>query len=150
MNIYYKPLKVSDTDGKRIIAKIIQLGENVTIKLPFIQAVKKDKPEYAKNGNINITVKRENYTLMVVLLEKYLEDLFLKDLKNENRNSSVRNDNVTTRIKKLYTTGDIKKPARKRDTASVYSGTGGDKQSKNIAGRDNSLNMDKKYNKKID
>lgn len=73
-------LKVCDPSGKVVISKVTYLNGVATIELPFIEAVKKDNPEFAKNGVVKYTVPQRRYQKAKEGLTKYLEDLFLKEL----------------------------------------------------------------------
>lgn len=88
---YTLPLKVCDPSGKRISVSVTQMGERVRIESDFIKAVELDKPAFSKGGIIRITVNRKDYSATKEKLTKYLEDLFLKELGNADRNTGHGN-----------------------------------------------------------
>lgn len=86
---YRVPLKVCTTKGTRIIAKVSQVsGEKNRIDLPYIEAVEKDSPKFAKKGIVRIMYGRTEHKQIIETLESYLENIFLKELDSENNNTS--------------------------------------------------------------
>lgn len=98
-------LKVSDTSGKRIKMGVTREGSNVKLNVPFIEAVKKDKPAFAKKGIIDITVLVKDYTATKNMLTSYLENLFLKELSSADTDTSNGRRSNTGRAKTKPTTG---------------------------------------------
>lgn len=86
---YTIPLKVCDTEGNRIVARIIQINNTENrLVLPFIEVVRNDRPEFATNGRIIITYKRGLHVRTINKLVSYLEDLMLKELGKDGNNNS--------------------------------------------------------------
>lgn len=81
--MHIKLLKVSDPKGFRIKVFVTKNNKTVTIKSDVIEVVKKDKPLFSNNGKICMNVELKNYKEAITKLTKYLEDLFLKEL-NDN------------------------------------------------------------------
>ncbi len=146
MNPYKKPLKVSNTKGLRIEALITPMREFVNVKLSFIEAVKKDKPSFAKEGVIALDVSKKNYTLMIIMIEKYLETLFLKELNNEDRDSSIGIDYESRGVEKLRASRGIKKVKREGSITSLHSGTRRIKSTEDTTRRHSDIDMVKKHN----
>lgn len=73
-------LKVCTPEGKIIIAETETLDGIVKIRVPYLQVVEKDNPEFAKDGEIFFSVSQKKYQEAKKTLTKYLEDLFLKEL----------------------------------------------------------------------
>ena len=55
----------------------------VSFKVPFLEVVKKDNPPFAEKGVISFSVPQKGYAKAKKRITKYLEDLILKELKNE-------------------------------------------------------------------
>ena len=89
MSAYSKPLKVSTPEGKRVVALINRTFDNVLIEIPFLEVVLKDEASFSRNGVIHINVPRKKYMETINLLTKYLEDLFLKGMADEDIYSSL-------------------------------------------------------------
>lgn len=89
MTKYRRTLNVSTAKGKTIVANIMQNGDQINIQIPYLSEVEIDKPRFAKDGVINFNVQQSLFSSAIRILEKYLEDLFLKGLENENRNTGV-------------------------------------------------------------
>ena len=123
--IYPRPLKVSTPEGKRIYAKIFRLGENIRIEINYLEEVKKDDPPFSVNGVIRMRVPIEKYKDTIKLLTKYLEDLFLKGMSDEDTYTSLGAKPKSRRSKKINTGGKTKDLERERDTSSIHSGTRG-------------------------
>lgn len=78
-----KLLKVGNVDGERIQAEVFSYdGTKVMIRVAFVPEVLKDKPAFAIDGRIVMTVDKRNYRSAIQKIESYLENLFLKELSN--------------------------------------------------------------------
>lgn len=99
MTTFKKPLKVSTPEGRRIFANIYQ-GADITIEIPFLEVVKKDKPAFAKKGIIRFSIEQSKYKDAITKIEKYLETLFLGELENDNTGTSVKAKSKPRRNKK--------------------------------------------------
>ena len=96
-------LKVSDTSGKRITMSVTRENGRVVMVLPFMKAVKKDKPLFAKKGIISVDVAQRDYTKTKNMITSYLESLFLKELENGTTDTSIRGKGNTRRTKTKLT-----------------------------------------------
>jgi len=135
MNHYLKLLNVSTPKGKRIEANITSFSDAIIIKVEYLKEVERDEPPFAKKGKIVIKCERIKYKEVILKLTKYLEDLFLKELLNEDIYTSIGNGDVKRGNAKKNTsrkTGSIK---RTGNSASVYSGTGRTEPSKKLKGK---------------
>ena len=127
---YIRPLKVSTPEGKRIEAEIIRMQDYVQVAIPFLDAVKKDDPPFAKDGVIHFPVERSKYEETIVKLEKYLESLFLKGMGDEDLHRSLGVKLKSGGVKKSRFSGKAKVPGGEGSTAGVYPGPRGDEPSK--------------------
>jgi len=133
-NNYVRPLNVSSPDGKRIIAHIISTGDNKRIiEVAFLEEVKKDDPPFACNGQIRFSCKREKYVETIKILEKYLEDIFLKGMADENIYSSLGTKSKRRGVKKQNIETEIIINKRKRNSPGLHYSTGRKKSTKSIA-----------------
>ncbi len=144
--IYPRPLKVSTPEGKRIYAKIFRLGENIRIEINYLEEVKKDDPPFSVNGVIRMRVPIEKYKDTIKLLTKYLEDLFLKGMSDEDTYTSLGAKPKSRRSKKINTGGKIKSLERERDIPSLHSGTRRFKSPESFGGRETNLEVAKSSN----
>ena len=120
---YARPLKVSTPEGKRIYAKIFRLGENIRIEINYLEVVKKDDPPFSINGVIKMRVPIIKYKNTINLLTKYLEDLFLKGMSDEDTYTSLGAKPKSRRFKKVNSGGETKSFEGKGDTSSLHSST---------------------------
>lgn len=88
--MYIRPLNVSTPKGQRIEAKIARWGDIMQVDLDFLDVVLKDNPPFASEGMIHFAVERIEYEETIIKLEKYLEDLFLKGMADEDLHRSLR------------------------------------------------------------
>lgn len=117
---YARPLKVSTPEGKRIFAKIFRNGDNVRIEVNYLDVVKKDDPPFAQNGTIRFNVPRTRYVQTIASLTKYLEDLFLKGMADEDIYSSLGAKPQPRRAKKVDTGRKVSFAKREGDSSSVH------------------------------
>jgi hypothetical protein len=117
---YKRLLNVSTPKGKRIEAVITQSGTNVNIRVDYLSVVEKDNPEFAKNGVISFTVAKTNYKETLHILTKYLEDLFLKGMSNENLYSSIGASSNKRRNAKKNKPRKVESTKREGDTSSIH------------------------------
>jgi len=97
---YEVRLKVCDTNGNVIIAKVDQISKDTSrITLPFIQAVAEDKKMGYENGIIRMQYPRSTHLEVKVKLTNYLESLFLGELANEDNYPSKHSGDNTAGIK---------------------------------------------------
>lgn len=117
---YRVPLKVCTTKGARIIAKVSQVsGEKNRIDLPYIEAVEKDSPKFAKKGIVRIMYGRTEHKQIIETLESYLENIFLKELDSENNNTSKSIKSNKRRNKKPVDTSTVGK-SKGEDSDTVH------------------------------
>ena len=128
-NSYTHPLKVSTPEGKRIIVTIYRSANKAIIEIPFIEGVKKDDPPFACNGQISFSCEREKYAETINILERYLEDIFLKGMANEDIYSSLGVKPKRRRAKGQGTKRKITIDKRKGDSASLHDSTGREESS---------------------
>jgi len=117
---YARALKVSSPDGERIYAKIFRLKDDVIIEVNYLEVVKKDNPPFAHNGIIKMHASLEKYKETLSLLTKYLEDLFLKGMADEDTYSSLGAKPKSRRTKKINFGGEAKSFKGKRSPSSLY------------------------------
>jgi len=98
------------------------------IEVDFLDVVKKDDPPFAEDGVIIFTVERKDYEETIIKLEKYLEDLFLKGMADEDLHRSLRIEPKSGRVKAARLSRKARSTKRKRYSAGVHSGTRGREQ----------------------
>lgn len=111
-------LAVCDLTGKRIVANILRNPNNIVITIPYLKPVEKDNPKFSEKGVITVKVSKNGYLKTIGMIEKYLEDLFLKEL---DKNESIHS-------------GDKEKYSGRRDNKSIDPGTKGEVQ-RAVSGR---------------
>ena len=131
---YARALKVSTPEGKRIYAKIFRLKNDVIIEVNYLEVVKKDNPPFAHNGIIKMHTSLVKYKETLGLLTKYLEDLFLKGMADEDTYSSLGAKPKSRRTKKINSGGEAKSFKRKRSPTSLHVSSRG-KESAESSGR---------------
>ena len=139
-------LKVSDTTGKPIYAWVKSFKGNINIRVGFLQEVKDDNPQFATNGMIRFNCKQTKYKEAIDKLTKYLEDLFLKGIADEDNNTSIKIGNKSGRDKKQNIKRADGKDKRSRDNTSVHSGTRRIESTESIERKINDSEMDKSNN----
>lgn len=117
---YARALKVSTPEGKRIYAKVFRLKDDVIIEINYLEAVKKDDPPFAHNGVIKMHTSLEKYKETLNLLTKYLEDLFLKGMADEDIYTSLGAKPKSRRTKKINSGGEAKSFERKRSPSGLH------------------------------
>ena len=140
-NTYSRPLKVSSPEGERIIANILRFGDKVQIEIAPLEVVKKDDPPFAHNGVIRYKCTIENYRKAIDLLTKYLEDLFLKGMADEDTYSSLGAKPKPRRTQKIDTGRKTEKSEGKGDLASLHSRARRSESSESPRGREPGLKM---------
>ena len=123
--IYPRLLKVSTPEGKRIHAKIFRLKENVRIEINYLEVVKKDDPPFSVNGVIRMRVPIIKYKDTIKLLTKYLEDLFLKGMSDEDTYTSLGAKPKSRRSKKVDPGREVKSFEGERNTSSLHTSARG-------------------------
>ena len=143
MNSYKLNLKVCDTKGLRITAKVYQLSETVnkiTVKAP--EAVIKDNPPFLKGNELVIAYDRKDHKKAVDKITTYLESVFMKELYNEDNNTSEQNRPNTGRNKKSSKSRTATKSEGKSTNTLHDSGRGQEQAESNRRGVKDS-DMDK-------
>lgn len=125
-----KPLKVSTPEGKRIYANVFKVGDQVTIEVSFLEQVKKDAPPFANNGVIRFKCEQKDYVGAMQTLTKYLEDLFLKGMVNENIRASFGSESRPERDSEQDLKGEARIPEGEGDTSGLHPRARGRKQAK--------------------
>jgi len=142
--MYKKLLKVARADGKRIEANVYPLADNtVTIKVDFLEEVMEDKPAFSYDGKIVITVKKMLYADTIVILESYLENLFLKGLADEDVNTSTGADADSGRNESEDIKRETDSDEGEGDTASIHSSPRRTEQTKSSRRRYKTHSVDK-------
>jgi len=121
--MYVRPLNVSTPEGRRIEAEIIRMQDQIQVVVPFLEVVKKDNPPFAKDGVIHFPVERKNYEETIIKLEKYLEDLFLKGMADEDLHRSLRIEPKSGRVKAARLSRKARSTKRKGSPAGLHFGT---------------------------
>ena len=108
-----KTLKVATPDGVAVTAEIRPSSTTVMVRIPKF--------------SIEYSVEKVKYKLSIKLLEKYLEDVILKGMADENFDTSigVEFDPGGTKGKNLR--GKVKRTERARRPAGVHLGARGKK-----------------------
>ncbi len=101
-----KQLAVCAPTGEPIIAKISSTKSIVTVQV--------------LKYKINFQVERTKYKLAIKKLEKYLEDLILKGMADEDFNSSFRTDPDRGRIKEKNSKRKVSRVKRSGSLTGVY------------------------------
>jgi hypothetical protein len=141
--MYKKVLQVATPEGEKIVAHVQKSGTWVIINVPYLEAVKKDKPEFAKKGIINFKVKLSDYSNAIISLTKYLEDLFLKEMSDENNRTSIRTKSKSGRNERKDTETKTGTTEGEGDSASLHDSTRGNQQTQSDRGRTADSKMDK-------
>jgi len=149
MNQYLKLLNVSTPKGKRIEAHITTFSGTIIIKVENLKEVEMDDPPFAKKGRIIIKCERVKYKEVIEKLTKYLEDLFLKELLNEDIYTSIGNDNVKGRNAKKNSSRKTGSFKGKGNSSSIYSGTGRKEQTEKSEREIEHIDMDKSNNTSV-
>ena len=147
---YKRPLKVSNLSGERIVASIATGVHKVTISIPYLECIEKDNPDFAVDGVIRFSVLKEKYQKAIFHLTKYLEDLFLKEISNENNSSGVSSGSIAGRNNKKSFRRTDKKDEGERSSVGVHVSAGRNKQTKGIGGGKPDSDMDKVHNTQIE
>jgi hypothetical protein len=136
MGRYSRPLKVSTPEGKRIIANILQMGESNRIEIAFIEGVQKDNPPFAQNGVIRFVYEKEKHQEVISALEKYLEDIFLKGMADEDTYTSLGAKPKPRGVKSPSSERKIRGTERERKPDRIYSRPRRGKQTESDRGGD--------------
>lgn len=80
--------------------RVTRSGGMARIIVEKLDVVKKDNPEFAKDGVISINVPVQKYQETIGALTQYIEDLFLKGMADEDTYSSLRIKPKSRRAKK--------------------------------------------------
>ena len=118
-NPYNRPLDVSDTKGKRIVAKIRASFNKVFVHVDYIEEVKKDNPKFANDGVINFACLKDRYKEVMIKVTKYLKDLFLKGISNEDLHTSINISNNRSRSTRKDKPGKITGVEREGSTTGI-------------------------------
>jgi len=97
MKSYNLPLKVCDTKGKVVIAKVEQIDKHRNrVTLPYLSAIEKDREINFPDGKFKKFYDRVDHKDFISKLTKYLESIFFKELDDEDNNPSkhVRNNSA--------------------------------------------------------
>lgn len=117
-----KLLKVGNEAGERVEAEVFDYGNNsIMIRVAFIPEVLKDKPKFAKDGRIIMTVSRAKYADAILAIETYLETLFLKELNDADVPASSGAGADSRGNEENGTGDDASKDSGKGNTASIHS-----------------------------
>jgi hypothetical protein len=117
---YLRPLKLTSPD-RRVSAKIFRQGDQVRIEVDFLEEVRKDDPPFAHNGVIVMSTSVEMYPKIIEALTKYLDDLFLKGMADEDTYSSLGAKSRPKRVEKRNLEGEVRFAKRTGSTPSVHS-----------------------------
>lgn len=132
---YTKPLRVATPEGRRIIAFITQMDDNIRIEVPYLEVVEKDNAPFSDNGIIRFNIPRKQYAETIQILTKYIEDLFLKGMADEDIYRSLGAEPPTRRTPKPDTTRKIIDVEGKRDSSSLHISPRGSEPTKSVGGR---------------
>lgn len=131
---YKLPLKVCNTKGARVYASITKVGDRVNLRLPYIEAVRIDSPKFSKDGVVFFNYDRKDHRTIVDQLTKYLEDLFLKELSDEDNNTSDNGRSNTRRDKKKSKSRTTPKSEGKKIDSVCDSGRGSEQAESDRSG----------------
>lgn len=120
---YARALKVSTPEGKRIYAKIFRSKDDIQIEINYLEVVKKDDPPFSHNGVIRMHTTIEKYKDTIKLLTKYLEDLFLKGMADEDTYRGLGAKPKSRRTKKINLGREVKSFKGERDSSSLHAGS---------------------------
>ena len=125
MRPYDLPLKVASPEGDTVVAKVKQIDafKNV-IAIPHMEIVEKDDPEFSKKGVISIVYLRKNHREIVTKITKYLEDLFIVEMKNEGNNSKHSGKTNSRGSKAVVDAGTTPK-GQGKESGSIHNSRGG-------------------------
>jgi len=121
--MYVHPLNVCSPEGKRVDAKVTQMGKSCLIEVDFLEVVMKDDPPFAKDGVISFKSDSTKHQEIIFKLEKYLEDLFLKGMADEDLHRSLGIEPESGGIKKSRSKGKIRRASGKGNFPSVHFGS---------------------------
>ncbi|MCK5609604.1 hypothetical protein KAR91_47455 [Candidatus Pacearchaeota archaeon] len=121
-----KVLRVSTPEGESVKAIVEHYDGKFNLSIGFIEAVKIDNPSFSKNGSIKVNGTISSYPKIINGITKYLEDLFLKEMKDEDNDSSDGNKPISTGNKKSTPARDTGKNKREGDSSSLHSSSRGD------------------------
>lgn len=138
---YTRPLKVSSPKGKRVYAQVYPSKDKCLIEINYLEVVKKDNPSFANNGIIKFTCEKIKYPQVILALEKYLEDLFLKGMSNENIYTSIGASPKPGRVKTKNTERKVRTTKREGSTSGVHIGSGGIKSSEDTRPRHGNIEV---------
>lgn len=114
-----KPLKVCFPSGERVIAKITPVpGGKIVVAVPEF--------------SIKFSVERLKYKEALKRLEKYLEDLILKGMADENFDTGSGADFDPGRAPEESTGGQVERPKRPRRPTGVHAGPRGNKSTESV------------------
>jgi len=147
--MYSKKLKVSFPDGTPIFSKIKYANGIATITVDEMEIVKKDKPSFAVKGKIVIQTTQRGYVNTITTLENYLEGLMLKELENEDRNTSHGINIRSPRFKKSNTSRGLEKDTGEGEVASIHAGSRGDEHTERGGKRKHTPPMDESGNTEL-
>ena len=139
--MYVHPLNVCSPEGKRVDAKITQMGSLCKIEIDFLEVVKKDNPPFAKDGVISFESDSTKHQEIIFKLEKYLEDLFLKGMADEDLHRSLRIESKSRRDKAARLSRKARSSKRKGNTPSVHFGARGGEQTESDRPRDSNIEV---------
>jgi len=137
-----KKLKVSTPKGESITAVIKADKDVFTLSVNYLEAVEKDNPKFADKGVIRVSGPRTKYSNIIKAIEKYLEDLFLKELSNEDTSTSDGSGLDKRATHEIASSGKDKSTKRKGNSSSVRDSARGDEspeKSKNEDVRNTSM-----------
>ena len=146
---YSRPLKVCSPEGVRVVANIMRHGERVQIEIAPLEVVRKDDPPFAHDGLIRYNCTVEKYRDAIRLLTRYLEDLFLKGMADENIYSGLGAKSKPRRTEKIDTGRKAEKPKGEGSVASLHARARRTKSSENPRGRDTDVEVAESSDKEI-
>jgi len=121
--MYARVLYVSTPKGEEIKAKVARMGERMRVQVDPLGVVKKDNPPFAKDGAIDFVVPIGVYEETIIKLEKYLEDLFLKGMSDEDLHRSLRTGPNSRGDEKSHFRGKTRSSKGERYPARLHPGT---------------------------
>jgi len=145
--MYKKKLRVCFPEGGLVFANVNYRNGHAIIRVDKLEIVKKDNPEFAKDGVIIADVIQKNYSKMMITIENYLESLMLKELENENRSTSNGVGVRSARLKKSDTSRRLEEDTGEGENTSVHSGTRGDEYAEGSRKRKHSAPVDESGDK---
>ncbi len=146
---YFRPLKVYSPEGKQVVANILRFGDRVQIEIAPLEVVRKDDPPFAHDGLIRYTATVEKYRETIRILTRYLENLFLKGMADEDIYSSLGAKSKSRRTEKINIGRKAEKPKREGSVTSLHARARRAESSKSSRGRNTDVKVAESSDKEI-